>query len=427
MDNIIETKLKDYDEKYYYYKHKSGLEIYLFAKEVSTSYAIFATKYGAIDNCFKTNKDNDYVRVPDGIAHYLEHKMFENEDGSDTMAKFAKNGAYDNAFTSSSITAYHFQCTSKFKENLEILLDYVTHPYYTKENVAKEQGIIGQEIRMGQDNPNRALYYGFLDSLYQKCNIKIDVLGTIDSIAKITPELLYSCYNTFYNMANMVLMVYGDHSMEEIVEVCDKIIPEKEQLTIERKYEEEPYEVNKKRVVKEFPVAKPLFIIGVKDNMIPKTTKECLKKSICADIAYDLLFGSSSEFFIKNFESGLVNRLYGGTDVNCLYNYGYVQGSSDDPDKVFELFKEYIEKKKETGLNRDDFERNKKVEYSNIVSMFDSYRVVNQLMLYLRMDNIKIEDYLDEFKNVSLEDVENFIKQHFKEDMYTITIVNPKK
>lgn len=145
--------------------------------------------------------------MPDGIAHFLEHKMFENEDGSDTFARFAKYGADANAFTGSAMTAYLFSCSDHFEENLEILLDYVTKPYYTPETVAKEQGIIGQEIRMGEDNPHRALYYNLMDALYKDNQIKLNVAGTVESIAEITDKLLYKCYEVFYNLSNMMLVV----------------------------------------------------------------------------------------------------------------------------------------------------------------------------------------------------------------------------
>lgn len=427
MRDIKTVYLNDVDEKYYYCKHSSGLNVYLIPKELSSSFAIFATKYGAIDNCFKTNNDKEFVKVPDGIAHYLEHKMFENEDGTDTMVKFAKYGANDNAFTSSEMTAYHFQCTGNFKENLEILLDYVTHPYFTPENVEKEQGIIGQEIKMGDDNPGRAIYYGLLDALYQKSNIKIDVLGTIESISQITPELLYSCYNTFYNMSNMVLIVHGNHTMDEILDVCDNIISNRECVEITRKYEDEPVEINQKRVIKEYQISKPLFSIGIKDVCTSKDKKELLHKTLSLELAYDILFGSTSQFYIDNYETGLINRLSCGFDSSSIYSYGYLQGESKDPEKFYNEFVKYVEQIKKDGISKDDFERVKRANYASIVKLFDSSRIVNSLFLYLVMEDVSIEDYLDETKSITLEDVEFEIKKHFCDDMYAMCIVNPIK
>ena len=183
-------------ERYYEIHHKSGLRIYFIPKDFSVTYALFATQYGSIDNVFRLAGEESFAKVPEGIAHFLEHKMFENEDGTDTFERFAKIGASANAFTSNDMTAYEFSCTDNVYEALEILLDYVTHPYFTKENVQKEQGIIGQEIQMCDDNPMRRLYQELLANLFSQDAVRINICGTKDTIAQITPELLYRCYNT---------------------------------------------------------------------------------------------------------------------------------------------------------------------------------------------------------------------------------------
>ena len=155
-------------EKYYMFKHKTGLDVYVFPKKMTTSYALFATRYGAVDNRFKLSDDKDFTSVPDGIAHFLEHKMFECEGGVDAFELYAKTGANANAYTSNTMTAYLFSCTEKFYESLEILLNFVTHPYFTEETVRKEQGIIGQEIRMYDDHPGARLEKGLLNALYKQ-------------------------------------------------------------------------------------------------------------------------------------------------------------------------------------------------------------------------------------------------------------------
>ena len=247
-DKRITGRTTDFGEKYYYTKHKNGLEIYVIPKDFATSFAMFSTKYGAIDNCFKLEGEAEFHEVPDGIAHYLEHKMFENEDGVDTFSRFAKYGANANAFTSGTMTSYLFSCTEHLKENLEILLDYVSKPYFTPENVEKERGIIGQEIRMYEDNPGSAIYYNLLEAMYEKNQTRINVAGTVESIAEITPELLYDCYYTFYNFSNMTLCVSGRADMEMVLDAVDRILPEREQKTIVRNYYSEKPEVFKKRI-----------------------------------------------------------------------------------------------------------------------------------------------------------------------------------
>ena len=184
-------------EKYYYTKHRSGLDIYVIPKKLSSAYALFCTRYGAVDNCFKLEGDAEFTRVPDGIAHYLEHKMFENADGVDTFSRFAEYGASANAFTSMNVTAYLFKCTENFQKNLEILLDYVTHPYFTPENVQKEQGIIAQEIRGREDWPEVVQYMNLLSALYERSQARLNVAVTVESIAKKDAETLYTCYDVF--------------------------------------------------------------------------------------------------------------------------------------------------------------------------------------------------------------------------------------
>jgi len=241
---------KKIDEKYYYIKHESGLDIYVVPKNHTNSYALFATKYGSIDNIFKLEGEPEFTEVPDGIAHFLEHKMFENEDGIDTFKKYAETGASANAYTSFNKTCYLFSCADneeKFDKSLEILLDFVTHPYFTEKTVRKEQGIIGQEIRMYEDNPGWQVYFQMMANMYKKHSVRLDIAGTDESISKITADILYKCYNTFYNLSNMALCVSGNVTPEQVKKVADKILKKSEPIKIERFNYEEPEGVVKKR------------------------------------------------------------------------------------------------------------------------------------------------------------------------------------
>lgn len=411
-------------EKYYYTRHKSGLDVYVIPKKFTGSYALFSTRYGAIDNCFKLKDDKDFVKVPDGIAHFLEHKMFENEDGSDTFARFAKYGADANAFTSSEMTAYLFSCTEHFNENLEILLDYVTKPYFTPQTVEKEQGIIGQEIRMGEDNPGRALYYNLMEALFEKSQIKLNVAGTVESIAEITADLLYSCYRTFYNLSNMMLVASGDITMEQVLAVADRILPMQDEKHIVRSYNEEKAEVNKPRVTAQFEVARPMFMIGVKDTNISADPAERLKKMVAGDMLFDLLFGGTSEFAIDVYESGLVRNFRAGYELDHVYAMGTLNGEADDPEAVYDKFVKYVEDKKKTGFDKADFERIKRATYAGIVRMFDSTRVANTFT-YLRHDDIDIFDYAEAAKNVSFEEIMPLANELFDEKYYAMSVVEP--
>ncbi|WP_312640611.1 EF-P 5-aminopentanol modification-associated protein YfmH, partial [Hydrogenoanaerobacterium sp.] len=211
-------------ENYVKIKHSSGLTMLLCPKpQFSSAYALFGAEIGSIDTTFKTSKDNDFVTVPAGIAHYLEHKLFESEDG-DAFERYAKTGASANAYTSFDKTAYLFSCADNFKESIEILLDFVTHPYFTEETVRKEQGIIGQEIKMYDDNPDWRVLFNLLGALYVNNPVRVDIAGTVESIAEIDADLLYRCYNTFYNLNNMVLVVAGNFEIDTVLEAADRIL-----------------------------------------------------------------------------------------------------------------------------------------------------------------------------------------------------------
>ncbi|MBR5817040.1 MAG: insulinase family protein, partial [Clostridia bacterium] len=222
--NFTELRSARLRESYYLGRHKSGLEVIIIPKKQRTFYATLAAKYGSRDNCFKISPDSDFITVPDGIAHFLEHKLFENEDGSDTFSRFAALGASANAYTSNDMTAYLFSATDNYYESLEVLLDFVTHPYFTAETVAKEMGIIEQELKMYEDNPHRWLYQEIVQSLYHNNTVRLNVGGDVESIHKITHEILYKCYNTFYSLNNMVLIISGDAECERVEEVLDKTL-----------------------------------------------------------------------------------------------------------------------------------------------------------------------------------------------------------
>ena len=249
MDMICNKNVKT-NEVLYYKKHPSGLNIYIMPRKgYSSSYAIFGTKYGSVDSEFIVPGENSPTRVPDGIAHYLEHKLFDQPDGTNVFDSFSKLGGNANAFTSFNMTAYLFSATSNFCENLKVLMDYVQKPYFTAESVQKEQGIIGQEINMYDDNPDWRVFFNLLSCLYQNNPVKIDIAGTIDSISKIDNELLYKCYNTFYNLSNMTLFLTGDFDVNEVFEVVNNSILNNNPFDeeIKRIYPDEPKEIAKKK------------------------------------------------------------------------------------------------------------------------------------------------------------------------------------
>ncbi len=423
----LTTKRNDFlREEYYTFKHKSGLDVYVFPKKLSTSYALFATKYGAVDNKFKLEGDEDFTVVPDGIAHFLEHKLFENENGEDTFTRYAKYGASANAYTGNNMTAYLFSATANFYESLEVLLDFVKSPYFTPETVAKEQGIIAQEIRMYDDNPFSRLYHMVLENLYEKNNVRINVAGTVESISEITADILYECCRVFYNLSNMMLIVCGEVDAEKVNAVCDKILKDEAPVTIIRDTQDEKPEVNIPRGEVSMAVAKPLFGIGIKDTIISADPDERMRKSAAMDIINDVLFGRSGDFYNKLYEEGLLSSQFDmGYTVTKTYAYNLLMGESSNPDEVFARFTECVENTKKNGMSREDFERAKRARYANMVKWFDSTDEIANNFLAFKIDDCDLLDYVDITSKITYEEASELLKAAFRSEFYTLAVVNP--
>lgn len=428
MDNVIVKENKTLGEKYYRFNHKSGLEVFVFPKKMTTSYAIFATRYGAVDNKFKEKGDKEFTVVPDGIAHFLEHKMFECEDGVDAFERYAKTGANANAFTGNNLTGYIFSCTENFYESLEILLDFVTHPYFTEQTVNKEQGIIGQEIKMYEDHPGVRMHRELMKALYKKNKMRIDIAGTVESIAEITAEILYKCYNTFYNLRNMTLCVCGDVDIDGVERICDKVLKEAPVFEIVRDTEDgdEPKEVYKKKTVCKLDVSKPLFSIGIKDTNIPKEAKERAKKAYATEILDEMLFSQSSEFYNELYSQNLIAQdLSSGCEIGKNYSFNVISSESNDPDKVYAKFLEYIEKTKKEGLDKETFELSKRTVYASNIKSFDSVEDIGNNFIFNYFDDSDILDTPDIINSITLEYVTELLNEGFKEEYYAVSIIEP--
>ncbi len=419
------------DEKYLYGVHETGLEIFIVPKDHIRSTAILGTRYGAMHRIFKTEKDDDFITVPDGIAHFLEHKLFENEDGSDTFSRFGEFGGNANAFTSDEMTAYYFTATDNYYENLEILLDFVTSPYFTEETVKKELGIIGQELKMYLDNPYRRLYKNLLEALYVDSHIKIDVGGTEESIAKITPEILYRCYGTFYNLTNMTLCLAGAFDEDKVIEVCDKILKHSEPVTISHSFPEEPEYINKELISEKFPIALPMFYAGIKDNATAdkeKDPKASLKRIWEHKIISELLFGKSSDFYNELYDKGLINdKFSAGYSSGCNYSFIYFCAETRTPDKVIELIKEQIKKTSDnTDALKEDFEICKRMIYADCLQEWNSTADIAELLLEYRFMGADAMDIPDVVSAITFEDIVKRIKESYCPDKMAVSLVEPK-
>ena len=423
---ISENKMLN--EKHYSFKHKSGLEVFVFPKEMTTSYAIFATRYGAIDNKFKLDTDSEYTCVPDGIAHFLEHKLFECEGGVDAFELFAKTGASANAYTSNTMTGYLFSCTENFYESLEILLDFVTHPYFTEKTVQKEQGIIAQEIRMYDDNPGARLHKELMRALYKKNKVRIDVAGTVETIGEITAEILYKCYNTFYNLNNMTLSICGDVDVEKVEAVCDKVLEIAPKINVIRDSEDtdEPKEVNKRRAVCSLDVAKPIFAIGIKDASIPTSARERVKKAYATEILDEILFSQSSSFYNELYEENLIAQdLSSGSEITKHFSFNVISSESSNPEEVYARFVNYIEETKRNGIDKEAFELSKRTVYASNIKSFDSTDDIANNLIFNHFDGADLLEAPEIIEEIDLEYVTDLLNKGFKEEYYAMSIVNP--
>ena len=423
MMNIKEVRNELLNEKYYDIDHPSGLKILVMPKEnYSSTYAIFATKYGSIDTMIQMD-DGTFKEIPEGTAHFLEHKLFESED-LDAFERFAKTGASANAYTSFDRTGYLFSCSANFKKNLEILLDFVQNPYFTQATVEKEQGIIGQEIDMYKDAPDWEVMFNCLRTMYHNLPVRIDIAGTQESIAQITAKTLYGCYDNFYNLHNMVLAVAGNADVDEIVEVADKVLKPVEGKMAQRKVIDEPEEVIDSYIEEKLSVATPQFMFGFKESW--DTPERTTKEEISMEILLDMISGQSSELYKRLFDGKLINNSFG---FEYFTGFGYscvlFAGESNDPKKVAEEIVGEIGKFRETGFDKTAFERTKKKLYGRmIMGMNDIEGLANNMAVSYFAGEDVFTDF-EIFKTVTLDDVNDIFKKTLDENRSVLSVINP--
>lgn len=426
---LKKTVDKHSGECLYFEKDKSGLSIYIMPrKDYTGSYAIFATKYGSVDSEFIVPNEKAVTKVPDGIAHYLEHKMFDQPDGSNVFDRFSKYGGEANAFTSFNMTAYLFSATEHFYENLETLMDYVQSPYFTEESVKKEQGIIAQEIRMYDDNASWRLFFNFLGLLYHNNPVKLDIAGTVKSISQINEKLLYKCYNTFYNLSNMTLFVTGNLDPDKTLEIIGKNIKNSNPFNeeIKRIYPEEPKTVAGKFKTQKISVAMPMFMIGWKDNDIGFSGKRLLKKSIEMEILLEMIFGKGSVLYNDLYNEGLINQSF-SCEFAPQKDYSYIEidGQSVNPKAVYDRVNAYIKKLKKEGLSEADFERIKKVIWGDYIRSFNDIEGYSNTFITMSLLDINYFDYFEEYQKITFSDIVKRFSDNFDEDLCVMSEIQP--
>ena len=412
------------NERYIKLEHSSGLTIFLIKKDMSTSYAILATDFGSMNNAFVDN--GELITLPDGVAHFLEHKMFEEPDGSDAFERFSQFGGSANAYTTFDKTCYLFSCTDYIYDNLEILLDFVSTPAFNESSIEKEKGIISQEISMGDDDPNRVVFNNMLSAMYFNSPIKIDVAGSVESISKIDSEILYKIYNRFYSPSNMALCLCGSFEEDAVIELCDKyfVINENNRDFNDKSIDfEEPIEIKEKKIISRMLVAQPLFSIGFKGKIITDSL-ELTKKSLSVSLATKTIFGRSSDFFEKYYASGLINKSFSVSNYAIRNHlFGVVDGTAPDPKGIYKEILNEIENVRINGINSDDFERAKKSLYSNMLMSFDSTEEIANNFVSFVFEKEDFFDYIQLIIDITVDDAYNDFIELYQEEFSVISIV----
>lgn len=418
------------DETLYYKQLSNGLDVYILPKKgFSKTFVTFTTKYGSIDRTFVPIGETEPITVPDGIAHFLEHKMFEKEDG-DVFQKFSEVGAQANAFTSFTRTAYLFSATDHIYKSTETLLNFVQEPYFTEETVNKEKGIIGQEITMYDDQPDWRLYFGAIENMYHNHPVKIDIAGTIDSIDGITAEHLYTCYNTFYHPSNMLLFVIGAVDPVEMMAFIEDNQNKKtfqEPTDLKRLFDEEPTNVAEKERVLHMDVQKPKVYVGLKAKQVGLSGEEMLKHELAVQIGVECLFGRASSFYTDVYENGLIDESY-GYDFSLENGYGFalIGSDSEQPEQLAKLIKEKLAETEQGNLfTSEDVERIKRKKIGFFLRALNSIEfIANQFTRY-KFNDMNLFDVVPVLETITVEDIEKAFKTIQGEEQQTVFTIMP--
>lgn len=417
-------------ETLYFEEMDNGLKVYLLPKKgFSKTYGLFSTCFGSIDTTFVPIGENEMLKVPDGIAHFLEHKMFEMEDG-DASYGFARLGASTNAFTSSSRTAYLFSTTTHEDECIELLLDFVQDIYLTEENVEKEKGIINQEIGMYDDDPDWRCYFGSIQNLYQNHPVKIDIAGTVDTVREIDKETLEKCYHTFYHPSNMMLFVVGNidpqKTMTLIRENQAKKHFEKENQ-IQRENVDEPQDVDQDELILNMDVVMPKLIVSMKINDILTEPSQKLKRELSMNLLLDLLFAKSSKLYEDWMRQGFINDSF-SANFTQERNYSFLQigGDTQEPEKLRDKIYELIESIDSFEIDEADFQRVQKKNIGILIGVFNSPESIANMFSRYYFEGIMIFDLIDCLASLSLDDI-NQLKSLFDKKYLSTCMIKPKE
>ena len=405
---------------------ENGLPVCIVPKKgFSRKYALFATRYGGMDMRFQLN--GQWLDTPAGIAHYLEHKMFDTEGGN-ALQELAKNGAEPNAFTSNAITCYYFDSTEKFYENLEILLSFVSIPYFTEESVEKEQGIIGQEIGMIEDNPEWQVYKQLMQSLYRHSPARTPVAGSVESISHITAQTLYDCHKAFYTPANMCLVVVGDVEPEQVLSVARRVLPAERGTVIDRDYgAEESTDAAAPYAEKRMEVSMPTFLLGFKCP--PQHGGEAQHRfTAIGELACDVLMGESSPLYARLYSQGLINGSFGSAfDILPGAAYVYAGGDSKDPKAVAEAIIAEAQRLASEGVDGDYYKRIVNANFGAALRGLNSFESIAVSMAEGHFQGYDPYRFPEIYDSITVEDVLAFLRDNFTRQHMSLSVIAPSE
>ncbi|MFC5402001.1 EF-P 5-aminopentanol modification-associated protein YfmH [Cohnella soli] len=421
---MASTPYPKLQETLWHEKLDNGLEVFVLPKPGFTkTYATFTTKYGSVDNHF-VPPGGEPIRVPDGIAHFLEHKMFEEPDG-DIFSKFASLGASANAYTSFDRTVYLFSATGEVKENLDTLLHFVQNPYFTDENVEKEKGIIVQEIDMYRDNPDWRVYFGLIEAMYSKHPVHIDIAGTEDSVRSITKEMLYDCYHTFYHPSNMILFVVGGVDPQATLEQVKREQAGKSFSKggeIQRLFEAEPAAVKEAKKELQLPVSLPKCLFGYKEQ--PSEDGDVMRRELATKLALDALLGSSSTLYQQLYDDNLISDGFGHEyNTGPGYAFSMIGGETRDPDELVARVSEALSEAAEKGIPSETFERTRRKKIGAYLRMMNSPESIASEFTRYRHRGGDLFTVVDIYESLTLEETNARLKAHVNQAFRSVSIV----
>ena len=413
------------DERLYRQKLSNGLTVMVVPRPGFTrKLAYFVTDFGSIHTDFKL--EGREIHVPAGIAHFLEHKMFDLPGDRDVSAELAALGAGTNAFTSYDMTAYYITCTENFEPALRLLLEFVSTPYFTEESVQKEIGIIDQEIGMNEDAPETKSFEWLMQNMYRNHPIRVPILGTCESIREITPQMLYDCHRAFYTPGNMILCVVGDVDPDRIAEIAEEMLGTAPRPVGEKLRDwQEDMTVADAQTEAEMDIAMPMFQIGFKCE--PTGYGEgAIRQEIVGDLAAEALFGESSELYLRLYEEGLIDSSFGG-GFETIDGMAMLlcSGDSDDPEAVREAVLARAETLAQTGVSGEDFRRMKRSAFGRRVRDLDSFDSTCFRLCAYKLSDYDYFDFPALYERIEKEEIQEFLRRVVRPERCSLSVINP--